>query len=394
MANLTGMFGQLNQALGDYGTSLVGAPSKLPIEQQNLMQRMGINNPLLQQFGQSLGTSLGKEMGSIDTQTKAAFKGANLGDPRSLMELAQRMESVDPVQAAKLRAEAVKLVQAEKERQAAAKQQEFDNYAKTQELLTKGIEIVADAQGRKIAYNKLTGEVRSFDDSLKGQVEELLGADGYKKKVLLNTETGEIIKDLGASEGEDKQVRIQESEGNFLVFRGTELINRYKDKGEADLAKASEDLTVKSLNVIDTIDKALEMLNDPASSVGSWNSIKEWIPMASQQRTLKSYAESVRANIGFDELRKLKEGGGTLGQVSNIENALLQSVIAQIDTANSKEAMREAFQKIKQSYKRILEAKAGNLPIQRYEDGSISYKISNNRVAVVDALGNISYETL
>jgi len=55
---------------------------------------------------------------------------------------------------------------------------------------------------------------------------------------------------------------------------------------------------------------------------------------------------SLKSRLGLDELRLLKDAGGTLGQVSNFELQALQSGIAGVDTAQSTEQFIRNLKKI------------------------------------------------
>lgn len=74
---------------------------------------------------------------------------------------------------------------------------------------------------------------------------------------------------------------------------------------------------------------------------------------------LNAKLATIKAVAGFEELRQLKDMGGTLGQVSNFENQALQSVWANVEAAQSPAALREALMRFAQqaelSWSRIQE---------------------------------------
>jgi hypothetical protein len=135
----------------------------------------------------------------------------------------------------------------------------------------------------------------------------------------------------------------------------------------ADITKAEESMIdakeqVKSVNLISSIDQAIRTLRDPEQNVGGMYGPLQWAPWASDQRTYEATIDSIRANIGFGALRELKESGGTLGQVSNIENMLLQSQITKLDTWTGKADQIKSLQKIRELTERIQVARTTDNP--------------------------------
>jgi hypothetical protein len=54
---------------------------------------------------------------------------------------------------------------------------------------------------------------------------------------------------------------------------------------------------------------------------------------------LKEILDTIKSNIGFNKLQEMREGsptGGALGNVSDRENKLLQSVIASVEQSQSR----------------------------------------------------------
>lgn len=91
--NLTGMLSQINQQMAPRQ-----AAPQIPVEQQNLMQRVGVTDPLLQQFGQGLAGAFG-----IETRSQAAigqeaarnvYSQAMSADPQKQLELASQLMKV------------------------------------------------------------------------------------------------------------------------------------------------------------------------------------------------------------------------------------------------------------------------------------------------------------
>ena len=61
-----------------------------------------------------------------------------------------------------------------------------------------------------------------------------------------------------------------------------------------------------------------------------------------EARDLKSTLDTIRANVGFEKLQQMRNAsptGGALGQVSEMENRLLQSVLGSLEQSQSKEQL-------------------------------------------------------
>ena len=95
--NLTGMLSQINQQMAPRQP----AP-QLPVEQQNLMQRSGVTDPLLQQFGQGLAGALGVETRSPMAQFGSALQDIDTSTPEGKKALLSALSKVDPLSAVKM----------------------------------------------------------------------------------------------------------------------------------------------------------------------------------------------------------------------------------------------------------------------------------------------------
>lgn len=107
--------------------------------------------------------------------------------------------------------------------------------------------------------------------------------------------------------------------------------------------------------VINNIDNALNTIN--AFSTG-YGSLLSSLPNT-DARKLNNYLNTIKSNVGFDKLQNMRENsptGGALGQVSDMENKLLQAVNGALDPAQT-DQLRENLNVIKQLYPQVLEEK-------------------------------------
>lgn len=193
--NLSGMFQNLGGATDALSKSIMGPALPTDPMQMNAMQRRGVSNPLLQQFGQGLGTALGQEMRSPDEQLKAAMKGVNLSDPRALLAMADKMKNIDPISAAKL-VQAYETNQASMASKNAAsysgndrfKDADGNYYWATQQRTAQGPKmLVMDLQGNVVDPATLKGLQRVDADGLtaaeKADIERSKGFAEYDAKL-------------------------------------------------------------------------------------------------------------------------------------------------------------------------------------------------------------------
>jgi hypothetical protein len=86
-------------------------------------------------------------------------------------------------------------------------------------------------------------------------------------------------------------------------------------------------------------------------------------------RDLSGKLETIKANLGFDELQKMRDAsptGGALGQVAVKELIALQATVASLDQGLSESELKKSVQKIEQHYnawyEAVLKARSGAQP--------------------------------
>tara|TARA_Y100001973_G_C5201572_1_gene338131 strand:- start:2177 stop:3490 length:1314 start_codon:yes stop_codon:yes gene_type:complete len=124
-----------------------------------------------------------------------------------------------------------------------------------------------------------------------------------------------------------------------------------RQKGKIDAART----TVRALNsVIGRLDsEKTEKPFIPSASVGG---LLTWLP-GSKFKDLAAQLDTIKANIGFDQLAQLKESsptGGALGQVSNFELSSLQAVRNSLDQTQSSAQLERNSRLIRDGYGEFL----------------------------------------
>ena len=119
---------------------------------------------------------------------------------------------------------------------------------------------------------------------------------------------------------------------------------------------------MSSIVVNDSISRALPLISNWSSGVGSWLSV---IP-ATDARNLKGLIDTMKANAGFDKLQAMREAsptGGALGQVSERELAFLQNVFGNMETDQSPAQLKYNMQLFQYVYNTLIHG-VGNHPYQ------------------------------
>lgn len=123
-------------------------------------------------------------------------------------------------------------------------------------------------------------------------------------------------------------------------------------------------LDAKTKVVDDAIERALGMVGGPGDILYRGPNGLEWGPgmtagvgsmlsgvPGSRSKDLKSTLETIKANIGFDELQTMRDNsptGGALGQVAVQELEALRSTLANLDQGQSPEALKAALTRIRE----------------------------------------------
>jgi hypothetical protein len=250
----------------------------------------------------------------------------------------------------------------------AAKQATAKRTARVSALETSGQDIQKEAQRRRAIQVARQNGDQNAETALNARA---LDPAEYLKGLTAKPETkvvpggsrvvdseGKVILDAVYKPEEPKapKIDIKESEGEFVVFENGVEVRRYDTPAKAGAAaaelKKANGIITKAQGVQLKIDDALGMIDETAF-VGGWAGLLKYLP-DTEARRFEGLITSVKANVGFDQLLAIKEGGSTLGQVSNIENLLLQSTIDSLDTLTSKEDLKQALNRIDAYYTSLI----------------------------------------
>ncbi len=157
---------------------------------------------------------------------------------------------------------------------------------------------------------------------------------------------------------ESAKIQAQTSPGAIqgqAALKGAEV--RAEALAKVDAAKeAGREEQMKSAGIVmQSIDKASKQAQS-SWTTGTPGVILRQVP-GTAARDLEATVDTIKANIGFDKLQQMRASsptGGALGQVSDFENKLLQSVVGNLETSQSKEQFLENLGRVKRIYSDII----------------------------------------
>ena len=186
---------------------------------------------------------------------------------------------------------------------------------------------------------------------------------------LIDKATGAPVRNVGAN--------IAEGERQKVVGRET-------GEGQMNLPKseiALETSKIQNATVINSIDQVLDKiapLDKPGGErkpngsflTGYTGSIANSIP-GTEAHDIWNTLNTIKANLGFDKLQAMRDAsptGGALGQVSEMENKLLQSVWGSIEQSQSAAQLVANLQQIRDIRQKSqeLRQRAYDMDVQRF----------------------------
>lgn len=127
-----------------------------------------------------------------------------------------------------------------------------------------------------------------------------------------------------------------------------------EENQKADRAKnnAVDSALAKSQNVLNNIESARDLVG--GTTTGALGAITRNIP-GFDGFDLAQKVDTIRANLGIDELLRVKAAGGTFGALSDTELNVLQNSIANLNQAQSQEEFQTQLTVIEQQYQRTMQ---------------------------------------
>jgi hypothetical protein len=356
---------------------------------------------------------IGIDPRSTGERVSEQLQGLDPENPDSLLQVAQALQSTDPVRAASLRQMAA---------QKRVEKTQLDRQKRIDDLKTQAAELdVAEGQSTRArrerseaALPEIAERFRSegFDD-LASQIEsnnitveqantradarrEVAGSENYAR--LSNTEifnradgsiisTGEIPPERIVELGEGNNKRIVGFDKNGEVkfnISAFELLNQ-TTAGSSNATDPNSELSDEYINLRanaatsfaamrSNANTALAILEESPLAAGRVSNMTRAFTanlptlqagLMQSNIDLDGAISSIKANVAFDRLQKMRDEsktGGALGNVSNIELGLLESSIASLDSRIDPELLMQNIKRVERHYENLLNAEMG-LPI-------------------------------
>ena len=171
----------------------------------------------------------------------------------------------------------------------------------------------------------------------------------------------------------DEGTYTQESFQTFLseipkkgVYKAAESLTAVDlEKAEADISASVVADASRNLSAIDDL---LAIAPDGGFVDAAQQMVFDWVP-ASEQKSVSNAVDTLKANVAFDRLQKMRDQsktGGALGQVSEKELRLLEANLASLDPTSRD--FKKNLETIRRTYERVIDIEQGP------EGGSPNYK--------------------
>jgi hypothetical protein len=334
-------------------------------------------------------------------------------NPDSLLQAAQALQSIDPVRAASLRQAAaqkrveqsnlerqrriddLKIQAAEIDLESGKAAQEIREKSQAalpqiaQQFRSQGFEDLAS----QLESNSITVEQANERADARNKVSSSENYVRLSNTEIFNRNTGDIISSdevpperiMEVGEGNNKRIVGLNKDGSVAFnVSAQELLTQNsatsdnssdpnnQENSEYDTLRGQ---AVQEFNVIKAqTAKSLTILDDSALAAGRVSNMAKAFTanlptvqagVMQSRIDLEGAISTIKANVAFDRLQKMRDEsktGGALGNVSNIELSLLESSIASLDANLSPEILRQNLQAVEMHYQNILNAELG-LPI-------------------------------
>jgi hypothetical protein len=160
--------------------------------------------------------------------------------------------------------------------------------------------------------------------------------------------------------------RPDPSQPNVAQMPGGPAALESQQTREKDQARR-ESQTIKAQGVIGEIDKALGIVSPRTAGLmgAATRNMAPFEGAGTDARTLAATVETIQANLGFDELAKMRQEsptGGALGPVAVQELVALRATVANLDPNLPADVLKKNLEKVKTHYGRWLMTTQGQMP--------------------------------
>lgn len=236
-----------------------------------------------------------------------------------------------------------------------------------------------EVAGRKDTEKSVESEMQR--QLAREKLDAMLGVQGIKAESAARKEEAkaEVKQNAPPKEKATPPGYRWTSEGNLEAIPGgpAEAKIEEKETKKAGLAASRRE---QAKLVIGKVDDALKKVGISSAGVGA---AMRSIP-GSSAKDLENDINTIKANLGFEELQKMRSNsptGGALGQVAVQELTMLQSTVAALDQEQSPAQLRRNLVSIREHYNKWL---ATLEPSKEQAPGEVRRKTKDGRIAVFD----------
>ncbi len=376
MANMSGIASMLAQSGANIGQQ-IGAP--------------------ISAFGQGLGGMLTarkeKQREEAAAQEAQALLQKYANNPAQLNAIGQKYATEGNDALSKLFLDAAKMAtqkQVAGLEEAGAEATRRAEGAREEQQLREALKTARERE-RPDEIRALTTRSISPSEYLAGQATKE-PVDRYKVvgNIIFDTSTGEYVEPQTVADllplSSLKDAVTPESLVEYAKT-GDKTVLRAKEE-EEEVSKDIVGQLISTDTVLETVDKALGLTDD--YWVAGYD-IAKLIPLPTDAKQMESYVNTLKANLAFDRLQKMRDAsktGGALGQVSNIELGLLQSSVATLDPGSKN--FKEQLATVRRQYENFRNSLLGQAPNDpRYipdpATGKLYYKLGDDYIDLEEA---------
>ena len=252
-----------------------------------------------------------------------------------------------------------------------------------QNVMAKIRRTVSDEEQQRSLMERYIG---ASEEDLRSYLAGVKGKDKYSVvgNAVFDNETGKFLTAPQAA-SKAEELKLGDLEKIFTGSSIQDYLQSGKDVNKLVAKKEDEEAGSEELSgKLSTADTVLGTIKEAANLTENvWPvtyDIAKFAPNT-DARSLSNKVDTLKANLSFDRLQKMRDEsktGGALGQVSNIELRLLGSALASLDPASKDFAQQ--LKKVEDSYSRFKAALLGKKPPgDKYiEDNGILYYVDED----------------
>ncbi len=129
---------------------------------------------------------------------------------------------------------------------------------------------------------------------------------------------------------------------------------------DATAKEVSSQVTMTAAQtVFEDAGRAIEVLDSYGNVAGGIGALSAVIP-STPARELRGHIESIKGNIGIDQLLKIKQSGAGLGAIPQAQLEMLAGLLGNLDAAQNPRVLRQNIQRVMDIYADIVRKEGGD----------------------------------